>query len=259
MRYPGGKGGAGVAQTIINQIPPHRVYIEPFVGGGAVFRAKAPAASSLLADRDPAVAEHWRRWSTSTIVGGGVEVLEGCALELLSSYPWCGDEFVYLDPPYHPDSRACATIYRCEMGDAGHRELLTLLERLPVRWALSGYRCALYDDAAGLHGWRRIDFNAMTRGGVRVESLWMNYPAPATLAEYTYAGSNFRERQRIGRKVERWLAKLDAMDPIERNALLSAMSDRDRDSWNADRGRAQQGNDHAHPETDRHRSPRAPG
>jgi hypothetical protein len=34
MTYPGGKGGAGVYQMIINQIPPHRVYIEPFLGGG---------------------------------------------------------------------------------------------------------------------------------------------------------------------------------------------------------------------------------
>ena len=30
MTYPGGKGGAGVLQTIINQQPPHEVYIEPF-------------------------------------------------------------------------------------------------------------------------------------------------------------------------------------------------------------------------------------
>jgi DNA adenine methylase len=181
MRYPGGKGGAGVAQTIVNQIPPHRVYLEPFVGGGAVFRAKAPAASSVLNDLDPAVAEHWRR---STTDRADVEVLHGCALELLSSFPWRGDEFVYLDPPYHPDSRACASIYRCEMDDGGHRALLAMLERLPVRWALSGYRCVLY------------------------------------------AGSDFRDRQRIKRKVERWLAKLDALEPVERNALLSAMGDR---------------------------------
>lgn len=223
MRYPGGKGGAGVAQTIVNQIPPHRVYLEPFVGGGAVFRAKAPAASSVLNDLDPAVAEHWRR---STTDRADVEVLHGCALELLSSFPWRGDEFVYLDPPYHPDSRACASIYRCEMDDGGHRALLAMLELLPVRWALSGYRCALYDDAASRLGWRRIDFNAMTRGGVRTESLWMNYGAPARLADYSYAGSDFRDRQRIKRKVERWLAKLDALEPVERNALLSAMGDR---------------------------------
>jgi hypothetical protein len=38
MSYPGGKGGSGVYQTIINQQPPHEVYIEPFL---AAFRAVA--------------------------------------------------------------------------------------------------------------------------------------------------------------------------------------------------------------------------
>lgn len=42
MSYPGGKGGAGVVQRIINLMPPHRVYLEPFLGGAAVMRARAP-------------------------------------------------------------------------------------------------------------------------------------------------------------------------------------------------------------------------
>jgi len=40
--YFGGKGGAGVAQQIINRMPPHTVYIEPFAGSGAVMRVKRP-------------------------------------------------------------------------------------------------------------------------------------------------------------------------------------------------------------------------
>lgn len=225
MKYPGGKGGAGVAQTIINQIPPHRLYIEPFAGGAAVFRAKKPAAASLLMDRDPAVVEHWRR-ELAGPAGRSVVIAEGCAIEMLAGRQWVGDEFVYLDPPYHWSTRRDASLYRCELDDAGHRELLRVVAGVPVPVALSGYRCELYDDAAARAGWRRIDFNAMTRGGVRVESLWMNYPAPAVLAEYTYAGDNFRERQRITRKVERWLADLERMAPIERGALLAAMRDR---------------------------------
>jgi DNA adenine methylase len=34
MAYDGGKGN--LYQKIINLVPPHRVYIEPFLGGGAV-------------------------------------------------------------------------------------------------------------------------------------------------------------------------------------------------------------------------------
>lgn len=50
MGYPGGKSGAGVYQTIINLMPPHTVYIEPFLGGGAVMRLKRPALLNIGVD-----------------------------------------------------------------------------------------------------------------------------------------------------------------------------------------------------------------
>ena len=40
MGYLGGKAGAGVYQTIINRMLPHRVYVEPFLDSGAVMRHK---------------------------------------------------------------------------------------------------------------------------------------------------------------------------------------------------------------------------
>jgi DNA adenine methylase len=53
MVYPGGKNGAGVYQTIINLMPPHDVYIEPFLGGGAIMRQKRPALLNIGLDLEP--------------------------------------------------------------------------------------------------------------------------------------------------------------------------------------------------------------
>lgn len=99
-----------------------------------------------------------------------------------------------------------------------------MLERLPVPFALSGYRSAMYDDAAGRAGWRRVDYQAMTRRGVVVESLWMNYAAPARIADPAYAGSDFRDRQRIKRKAERWVSRFSALPDLERQAILEQLA-----------------------------------
>lgn len=53
MRYPGGKGGAGVFQTIINQFPPHRVYIEPFATCTTTGCAATTTARQLAAGSSP--------------------------------------------------------------------------------------------------------------------------------------------------------------------------------------------------------------
>lgn len=52
MTYPGGKNGAGVYQKIINLMPPHQVYIEPFLGGAAIMRLKWPASLNIGIDLD---------------------------------------------------------------------------------------------------------------------------------------------------------------------------------------------------------------
>jgi len=59
MQYPGGKNGSGVYQKIINQMPPHKIYVEPFLGGGAVMRYKRPAGTNIGIDKDPEAINLW--------------------------------------------------------------------------------------------------------------------------------------------------------------------------------------------------------
>ena len=54
----------------------------------------------------------------------------------------------------------------------------------------------------------------------------MNYPEPFELHDYSYLGENFRERERIKRKKDRWRLKLQSMPALERFAILSVLQDR---------------------------------
>ena len=217
MRYPGGKEAAGVYQKIINLMPPHSLYVEPFLGDGAILRRKRPAPRSIGLDLDPQVIAVWKPLPQAAVQLGD-------ALSFLSSFHFSHAALIYCDPPYLLETRRSGPLYRCEMTTAQHEQLLGLLTRLPCQVMVSGYWSPLYAEA--LQGWHAMHFDVMTRGGSRAtEWLWCNFLPPHSLHDYQYLGRDFRERERIKRKTQRWKARLLRMPALERQALLTALAE----------------------------------
>lgn len=218
MSYPGGKGAQGVVQTIINQQPPHRIYIEPFLGSGIVLQTKRPAAASLGFDLDKNAISTFKLWN-----GHDAEITIGDGLEYLERLVPTPETLIYCDPPYPISSRNRQRgIYKFEFDQSDHLRLLLRLKELDCMVQVSTYENELYSEM--LKGWRLIEFKAMTRGGLRTEQLWMNYPAPRTLHDYRYLGADYRERERIARKVDRWQRRIEKLPQLERLALVSAIT-----------------------------------
>jgi DNA adenine methylase len=218
--YPGGKNGSGVYQKIINLLPPHPVYVEPFLGSGTILRLKRPALASIGIDIDAGVLQHWNGDEVPNL-----KLIHADALEWLAGSAFPADSLVYLDPPYLQATRSSPDpLYRYEMTEDQHKRLLEIIRRLPCMVVISGYTSALYQDK--LKDWRTVSFQAMTRGGrPAVETLWLNFPEPFQLHDYRYLGENYRERERIKRKQKRWSNRLAAMPPHERYALLAAVAE----------------------------------
>ena len=137
-----------------------------------------------------------------------------------------GRVLVYSDPPFLPETRTSRARYRHEYTVADHERLLACLMSLPenVSVILSGYPSQLYDET--LVGWRSKEFQAMTRGGVRTEKIWMNYQEGRAYS-HTFAGKNYNDRYRIKRKAQRWKEKFAALPPAERLAIMVALGEVD--------------------------------
>lgn len=218
--YPGGKGG--VFQRLINLMPPHEVYIETHLGGGAIMRNKRPAMRNIGIEIDPKVI---RMWAASGPIN--FELIHGDAITFLKSYRFTGKELVYCDPPYLRETRKkYYPLYKYEYTCEQHVEFLEVIKSFPCKVMISGYKSKLYEES--LESWETYSFQATCHHGVATEYIWMNYPSPVELHDYSYLGDTFRERERIKRKSERWIRRLNTIPILERQALLSAISDSDR-------------------------------
>lgn len=181
-------------------------------------RNKRPSKNNIGIEIDAEVVEKW-------IEGEQVdfELIHGDAIEFFKSYQFTGREFVYCDPPYLRETRKKKTrLYKYDYSREHHIELLDILKSLPCMVMISGYESALYRES--LKGWNKHSFLAGCQHGVATEWLWMNYNPPVELHDYRYLGDDFRERERIKRKSQRWVSRLQAMPILERQALLAAIS-----------------------------------
>ena len=219
--YPGGKSGAGTFQRIISQIPPHHLYVEPFVGGGAILRRKRPAARSIACDREPGALDALREAVPQEILQS-TDLRVCCGIDLLASTQFERDTFIYVDPPYLQTAVLSRLRYEFILSAEDHRRLLRILKKQKCFVAISGYWSRLYADE--LKAWRAIQYGSMTRGGFQCEEwLWMNYPEPTELHDYRYVGKNYREREKFRRQQKRWSTRLAKMTPLQRMALLSVL------------------------------------
>lgn len=223
-RYPGGKGGQGIASLIVRHFPPHALYFEPFAGKGSVFRTKRPALRSLLIDRNPRTVEWWRN-----VTGLALRVRRGCGLRFmrLAARLLDSQSLIYLDPPYLHETRTKRELYgEFELSDEQHAELLDHALACRCNVAISGYDAPLY--SVRLRDWTRIDYVAPTRGGPRPEVLWHNFtstPEARIATEYSDLAGDYVKRQTVSRKVGRWVRNWLACEPVTREAILRALLD----------------------------------
>ena len=213
--YLGSKATAGLCQAIIALMPPHSVYIESHLGGGAIMKRKPAAQRNIGIDLDVAAVDQFSCQYP-------VELVHGCCHEYLSRFAFDGTELIYADPPYLKSTRKAPGRYhyRHDYEEHDHVRLLRLLRQVPCQVMVSGYPSALYEELVG--DWRSLSVQVMNQAGVVSEKVWFNF-APDRVHWSRYAGRNFTDRQRIKRRAQTWSRRYRQMPHAERLAVLSAI------------------------------------
>ncbi|MBX3444245.1 MAG: hypothetical protein KF774_17720 [Planctomyces sp.] len=255
MNYDGGKGNAGVWQNLINQIPPHDEWIEPFLGGGALAVRIRPAARMIGIDRDAQALQAFQQAHSTLPIAlhccDGIEWLKhrfdmfrrdvspSVAKEQFFAAAYRDARahvpFVFVDAPYIIAARRNGRpMYHFEMSEEKHTELLVILRELPALVMVVHYPHPLYEKA--LQGWRTWTYRGWTRRGPAIEQVWTNFPEPAVLHDARFVGRDRRERERIRRRVESWRQMIVDMPAGERQAVLEALAEDGRPGGDAAEG-----------------------
>ena len=109
----------------------------------------------------------------------GVLIENRPAIQVLQDHD-SSETLHYVDPPYVHDTRYSGAktgrVYRHEMSDQDHEELLKVLLELEGKVIVSGYPSEIYNDY--LAKWKRVDTSSRISSGrgtdIRTECLWIN-------------------------------------------------------------------------------------
>jgi len=216
--YAGGKCGNGTFQTIINEIPKIDLFVEVFCGNCSISSKLKPPPITVVNDIDSYVISQIPVPVSQSFI---IENLDW--RDLIVKYAsTAGRKLYYFDPPYLFSSRKSnRPIYNYEWSMSDHIKFLSVVSVLKTNCIISHYPCDLYDTA--LINWRKVEYRSMTRAGMALECIWMNYPSPTTLQDYRYIGLNYTDRQRIKRKLARTLATIAKLPQLERSQLLEQL------------------------------------
>lgn len=106
-----------------------------------------------------------------------VQIENQPAVELIKRYNR-KEVLVYLDPPYVLATRKSGRIYKHEMSNEQHIELLDTIINHKGKVIISGYDNEIYREY--LRDWRReTRLTSTEMGGKGIEVIWMNYEASA--------------------------------------------------------------------------------
>lgn len=230
--YYGGKGASGVWETLANLTPYHKIRIIPFAGNCALTRNIKPAEEmNILFDLSDEVINGWK---AATKGLNNFMVIQGDVFEYLSDTNFCetyiyhGNKvptFIHADPPYllstikHPVAE-----YEFMLTEELHIELLKMVNRFAkvANIQMCCYQNNLYGHY--LSNWHFKDYESPTRRERATERVYFNYPEPTELQDYSIAGMEYRQREKIKRRVKNNPKRLTEIeDIIERHAIMDAI------------------------------------
>ncbi len=219
MPYIGNKNIDGVKQKITSLIPKHSVYIEGFAGAAGIARNIFTSAEKIIL-----IEKSKNQCNILKKEFPAAEVINDCMIQWMKNFKYIinPNAVIFLDPPYLFETRYNNIIYYDnELQYSDHVQLLMTLLQLPCYVIIIHPVHSLYDKM--LFSWNYKDVSIRYHNKTSKERIYYNFSNDIDRNDYTGQGKNNIDRQRIKRKVDRFISKIKNLPEIERKVLLNKM------------------------------------
>lgn len=216
--YTGNKAIDGVYHKIINEIPEFSRFLELFAGSAAIAKLLcSPSDVVFINDVDVKASNNLDYY----IVSNELKKWHSYNFDVfafLEKCPLYEEDFIFFDPPYLHSTRTDKKLYTHEFSDDDHVKLLSTVLDKDCKIMIIHPKCDLYDNT--LKDWRKVEIKIRYNRKTSIECLYMNYPPPTKLHNPQYTGKDSWDRQRIKRKADRWVNRLQQLPELEREFIL---------------------------------------
>lgn len=216
--YTGSKAIDGVIQKLISLIPPHRELIECCGGSGGLTWNIRQSRVHYIIEADIVQANVLKNYFR-----GIAEVVEGDMFKVLPELlKKCENPVIYFDPPYLKATRGSQKdLYKVEWNEVDHENLLYMVTKIERPVIINHPRCEAYEYV--LNDWYKHEYQYMTRGGLKNDCIWYNFPQPTKLHDYRFIGKDNTKRKMIKRKRHSLVRKISELGELERNGLFEEL------------------------------------
>lgn len=222
--YPGSKNGSGVYQNIINLFPKHDIYIEAFLGSGAIIKRKSPAILNLGFDLSGDIIKKYDAGQGFNFsVTDSISFIHLATPLINMIHDQLQKILIYCDPPYLMHTRRSnEKLYKFELSQDRHIFFLDAISKLNCYVVLSCYDNEIYKSK--LSPWKTLQIPTQTRKGKAIETLYYNFSDTLLKHQYNFIGGTFRERAAKQGRIKRNINHILNLPQDEQYCIMDLLS-----------------------------------
>lgn len=211
-----GRNSSGVSQFLINHVPPVKCMVSLFLGNGLLLD-QIKSCETMVA---------FAAGKNLELNNDSIKVF---ASDYTKNLDWInpvkfGKTLVFINPPALEINKQPKLINTDFTSQTEHETLLQKGVKFPTYVMVLATSNNQYDGILLKAGFTKIYLFNQSIENPKTDCIYINYPVPEQLHDYSFVGQNYRDRDNNKKFIKRTIKQLAEMSPLRRNLIIDTIN-----------------------------------